>query len=114
MFRKLTAFFRPNQGASDSTFAVDKLPTDPQLQVAMANAVLGDLLKERANNRRWTLIKRAGLAAMFVMGLGYSLFFQAKFMGWSLMPSDPLVGVVRIEGTSPTPPWPRLRKLSQH
>jgi protease IV len=99
MFRKLTAFFQTDRGASDSAFAVDKLPSDPQLQVAMANAVLGDLLKERAHNRRWTLIKRAGLAAMFAMGLGYSLFFQAKFMGWSLMPSDPLVGVVRIEGS---------------
>jgi len=99
MFRKITSMFKSDRGAADSAYAVDRLPTDPQLQVAMANAVLSDLLKERRQNRRWTLIKRAGIAAMFAMGLAYSLFFQAKFMGWKMLPSNPLVGVVRVEGS---------------
>ena len=95
----LRSWFSKKRGGSPSDVSVDTLPNDPQLQNALANAVLSDLIKERRGNRRWTWIKRAGFAAFFLVGLAFYISFEAQTGGVRFIPSKPIVAVVRIEGS---------------
>lgn len=84
---------------TDELAGIESLPQDREVQVAMANTILADIIKERRSNRTWTFMKRAGFAAMFCLGLIYYVSFQLSIKGWRLIPDDPLVGVIRIEGS---------------
>ena len=95
----LRSWFSRKGGNSSPSVSVEDLPSDPKLQTALANAVLADLIKERRGNRRWTWIKRAGFAAFFLVGLVFYISFEAKTGGVKFIPSDPVVGVVRVEGS---------------
>lgn len=80
------------------TASIEALPTDREVQVALANAVLQDLIVERKNERSWKFLKRAAFAGVFGIGFIYYVAFQLSLNGWRLIPEDPLVGVIRIEG----------------
>ena len=95
----LRSLFSKRGGSSASSVSVEDLPDDPKLQTALANAVLSDLIKERRSNRRWTWIKRAGFAAFVLVGLIFYISFEAKTGGVQIIPSDPIVAIVRVEGS---------------
>jgi protease IV len=84
---------------SEDVFGEIDRPHDRDVQVAMANVVLHDIIRERRQDRAWRLLRRAGGAALFSVGFVYYLSFQLSVHGWRLIPRDPLVGVVRIEGS---------------
>lgn len=75
------------------------MPKDPEIQMAMANVVLHDLIQERRSNRQWVLLKRVAIAAFFALSSVYYIAWQANSAGWRVIPQEPLVGVVRIEGS---------------
>jgi protease-4 len=77
---------------------IEKMPTNHEVQVAMANVVLRDIIKERRHERAWKLLKRTAAGAMFGIGFFYFVVFQASIHGYRIIPDDPLVGVVRIDG----------------
>lgn len=73
-------------------------PSESDLKTELASALLKDLITERVSNRRWTLVKRSAIALVFLAGVFGYAFYYAKFNGWSVLPSDPLLGVVRLTG----------------
>lgn len=86
-------FWRSNRIQLDVAF-----PSESELKSELANALLKDLITERVSNRRWTLAKRSAIALTFVGGfVGYA-YYYAKFAGWSMLPSQPVLGVVRLAG----------------
>ena len=74
------------------------LPTGEELRHDITSALFHDLIVERRSNRRWALVKRSALVLLFLCGFASYGYFYAKFEGWSLIPSSPLLGVVRISG----------------
>lgn len=83
----------------DDLAAIEALPEDREVQVALANTVLADIIKERRHDRTWAFLKRTAFAAMFGLGFIYYVAFQLSINGWRVIPDDPLVGVIRIEGS---------------
>jgi len=83
----------------DDLVSIESLPESREVQVAMANVVLADIIKERRHARTWTFLKRTAFAAMFGISLIYYAAFQLSISGWRLIPHDPLIGVIRIEGS---------------
>jgi protease IV len=64
----------------------------------MADVLLADMLRERRSDRRWRTIRRSLLVSGVVGGsLAYAMFY-ATALGYKVMPSANVVGVVRIEG----------------
>lgn len=94
MRKWFTKFF----GKNTDQISVDQLPDDPQLQNAMANAVLHELIAERRSNRKWSFVKRMFLFSFFLIGLLFYIAFELKLSGFGFTPSGNVVGVVRIEG----------------
>jgi len=73
-------------------------PKSQDLTQAMAEALIGDLVRERRTERRW----RWGFRVLFIGGsivvsLLYFLLWAPQF-GWRLGPVGDVVGVVRIDG----------------
>lgn len=73
-------------------------PKSQDLTQAMAEALIGDLLRERRTERRW----RWGFRVLFIAGsivvsLLYFLLWAPQF-GWRIGPIGDVVGVVRIDG----------------
>ena len=73
-------------------------PKPQDLTHAMAEALVGDLLRERRMERRW----RWGFRILFIGGsivvsLLYFLLWAPQF-GWRIGPIGDVVGVVRIDG----------------
>jgi protease-4 len=73
-------------------------PKPQDLTQAMAEALIGDLLRERRTERRW----RWGFRVLFIGGsivvsLLYFLLWAPQF-GWRIGPIGDVVGVVRIDG----------------
>ena len=73
-------------------------PKSQDLTQAMAEALIGDLLRERRTERRW----RWGFRVLFIGGsivvsLLYFLLWAPQF-GWRIGPIGDVVGVVRIDG----------------
>ena len=73
-------------------------PSESELNRDVAGLLLKDLIQERISNRRWTLLKRVAITLLFLIGLGSYAYFYAKFEGWSFVPREPLLGVVRVTG----------------
>lgn len=74
-------------------------PSTHDIQEAMSNAVIGDLLKERRSERRWRLLRRTGIAFAFVMGLAHYVIFYARVYGFSFEPRQPTIAVIHVEGS---------------
>jgi protease-4 len=87
------------KGKKNALHLIETLPQDREVQVAMANVILADIIKERRHNRIWLLLKRFVFALMFLIGLFYYFALQLQIHGWRLVPSKPLVGVIRIQGS---------------
>ena len=73
-------------------------PKSQDLTQAMAETLIGDLLRERRTERRW----RWGFRVLFIGGsivvsLLYFLLWAPQF-GWRIGPIGDVVGVVRIDG----------------
>jgi protease-4 len=98
MWGKLKRWLSWPSNTADRLDDIEKLPGDRELQVAMANTVLRDIIKERRQDRTWKFLKRTAFAAMAGLGFIYYVAFQLSLNGWRVIPADPLVGVVRIEG----------------
>ena len=73
-------------------------PSEAELKRDVAGLLLKDLIQERISNRRWTLLKRVAIALLFLFAMASYAYFYAKFEGWSLVPREPLLGVVRVSG----------------
>lgn len=96
IWSKLKKFYSVNpepiaaaQGASLS---------DAQVMSVLSSSLVSDLIKERTSERRWKIFKRflmTGAAA--IMFFTY-LAFNMNSMGFEWVPSDDLMGVVRIDG----------------
>lgn len=78
--------------------ATDWLPQDQALKVAMSDALLADMLRERKMERRWRMVWRSLLVFVFLSGFLIYIMFYATALGYRLMPSSNVVGVVRIDG----------------
>lgn len=89
---------RERAKAERDAFNIDALPSDSNVQSAMASIMLRDWIKERRRDRQWVHIKRAGFALFFLVGLVYYTLLQAQTTGLKVMPTRDVVGVVRITG----------------
>lgn len=76
----------------------DFLPQDSELKLAMGDALLADMLRERRMERRWRVLWRSLLVFVFLSGFFIYIMFYATALGYRFMPSANVVGVVRIEG----------------
>lgn len=94
MRKWLSKFF--SSGADQ--IAIDHLPNDPQLQNAMANAMLRELIADQRSKRKWSVIKRIFISAFFIIGLIFYIAFELKLSGFGFTPNGKVIGVVRIEG----------------
>jgi protease IV len=65
---------------------------------ALTDRLVGDILKERISNRRWSLVKRGLWVLAIVLSLVYYVAFVMTSMGYRMMPSSEIVGVVKIHG----------------
>ena len=91
-------WFRKIFGNSAADVSIDQLPGDPQLQNAMANAVLRELIADQRSRRKWSFVKRVFLSAFFLIGLFFYLVVELKQGGWGFTSNGKAIGVVRIEG----------------
>lgn len=99
MFSKLGKLLRSVfWGRNDDLDRLERLPTDGEVQVALANTVLADIIKERRQQRFWTFLRRTLFAVVAVFGVLYYVTFQMSILGWRITPKKDIVGVVRIEG----------------
>lgn len=95
----LTNWWRDRKMREEMFERYESMPKDPEMQTAMANIVLHEIITERRANRRWVFMKRVGITAIFAVGSVIYLSTQASSAGWRFIPNSPLVGVVRIEGS---------------
>jgi protease-4 len=84
--------------SGDTLNNIEGLPEDREVQVAMANVVLKDIIIERRRERTWKLLKRAAFSLMFLIGVSYWFMLKAKVEGWDPIPRASLVGVVTVDG----------------
>jgi protease-4 len=99
MFAKFADYLRSIfRGRNEDLDQLERLPVDGEMQVALANTVLADIIKERRQQRFWTFLRRSLFAVVAIFGVLYYVMFQMSILGWRLMPVKDIVGVVRIEG----------------
>lgn len=104
MFQKLRNWLANKIRGEIDIAELTHTPTGMEVQQALANAILGDILKERKAERRWRLIRRTGFAIIFLGGFFFYLLVYASAAGFRInfLPDwgiDPQIGVVRISGT---------------
>lgn len=68
------------------------------IKEVITDKLIGDLLKERISDRRWTFAKRIFYALFGVTFAIISLAVYLQKQGFKIMPSNDIVGVVRIDG----------------
>lgn len=68
------------------------------IQGMVADQLLADLLKERRSERRWKWIKRTVFSVISGIIAIMSMIVYMDKQGYKIIPSDDIVGVVRIEG----------------
>jgi protease-4 len=75
-----------------------EVPKPHDLTQAMAEALIGDLLRERRTERRWKWVFRVlFVGGSIVLSLLYFFLWAPQF-GWRIGPIGDVVGVVRIDG----------------
>lgn len=87
---------------ADEPLALVPLPADGETGTAIAQAMLADLITERRAERRWRLVKRSGLAIVFVGGLLVYAWMYMSAMGipnpFVPAPAPGSLGVVSVTG----------------
>jgi protease-4 len=76
-------------------------PKDPvasNVNHAMAEILIRDLLKERHTERRWRWIKRCAFSGAGLIMFGVAIYVQAKGNGFTFMPTDDIAAVVNLKG----------------
>lgn len=95
IFQKLKAFYSYTPENVDIRNAV---VSDQQLVNLASSTLISDLIKERTSERRWRVFKR-GLMTLGAVILFFVYFvYNISNLGFEFVPSDDLMGVVRIDG----------------
>lgn len=95
----LFAWFRRRRQPSLSELSVDeKGMSTEQLRSVMGDALISDLIKERRSERNWRHIKRIMISGSAVVIFAIYVGFYVTSLGYHVVPSNDIVGVVRITG----------------
>ncbi|MGP1715685.1 MAG: S49 family peptidase [Methylophilus sp.] len=96
LWRKIKSFYaiKPDVVNVDATSGT----TDSQLMSILSSSLVSDLIKERTSERRWKVFKRSMFTMAAVVMFSMYFMFNMTSMGFEWVPSDDLMGVVRIDG----------------
>lgn len=99
---KISVFFT-NPRLEDDPFlkSITSSPNQVNVDVVqqvMAKMLIDDLIQERRNERKWKWAKRFTFSFISVILFGMYLFFYASNLGYKIVPSSDIMGMVRIEG----------------
>lgn len=72
--------------------------TDQQITALATSSLVSDMLKERASERKWRLVKRSLLTLASVVLFTVYFIFNISNMGFEFVPGEELMGIVRIDG----------------
>lgn len=91
-------FKKRSRGAADA-LDPSAVPLEADaLKVAIGEALINDLLRERRSERNWRHIKRFMLSGSALVLFAIYLGFYVTSLGYHVVPRSEIVGVVRVTG----------------
>lgn len=90
------SFFKKKPNPSVEVFDA---PSATEMQDAAGRALIADLIAERRSERKWKNARRMLFGGGSLILFAVYVFFYATGVGYSIVPSSDMVGVIRITGT---------------